>query len=175
MKNQKALVAYFSRPDENYGVGQVEVGNTEFLARAIVTGLRATEFKIQPLLPYPADYQEATEVAKEEREKAARPAYAGEIDTEPYEVVFLGYPVWWGDLPMVVYSFLDRHEWDGKVIIPFCTHEGSGGAGTYQKLKEYLPEATVVLSGLDVLGKVARTEEGQRLVEPWLESLGFED
>ena len=173
MKTQKALLAYFSRPDENYCVGRVEVGNTELLAREIVTNLRAEEYRIRPVVPYPEDYQEAVDVATEERNKNARPAYVGEIDLEPYAVVFLGYPIWGGDLPMIVYTFLDQHDWAGKIVIPFCTDEGSGSAGTFERLKAYLTEATVVPSGLEMLGKVARTAEGQAKVKPWLESLGF--
>lgn len=173
MKRQKILVAYFSRADENYGVGEVEVGNTEFLAREIVTALRASEFQIRTVQAYPQDYHDTVEMAERELAEGARPELTSEIDLVPYDVVFLGYPIWCGDLPMAVYSFLDQQHWDGKIVIPFCTHEGSGSAGTYQKLRAYLPEATVVLSGLEVVGRTARTATGQAQVRSWLASLGF--
>lgn len=173
MKQQKILVAYFSRAGENYGVGEVEVGNTELLAREIVTALRADEFQIRTAQAYPQDYQDTVAMAERELAEEARPELAGEIDLAPYDVVFLGYPIWCGDLPMAIYSFLDQQQWDGMIVIPFCTHEGSGSAGTYQKLRTYLPEATVVLSGLEVVGRAARTAAGQAQVRPWLMSLGF--
>lgn len=174
MKNQKILVAYFSRAEENYGVGKVEVGNTELLAREIVTRLRAAEYQIRPVQAYPEDYQDAVVQAEQELAAQARPEIEGGVDLLPYEVVFLGYPIWCGDLPMAVYSFLDQGQWAGKIVIPFCTHEGSGEAGTYQKLKAYLPEASVVTQGCAVVGRTARTEAGRQQVQAWLEELGFE-
>lgn len=166
----KSLVVYFSRGDENYGVGTVEVGNTEFLAKEIVAKIGADEFKIIPKEKYPDGYMETVELATKEKETNARPEYVGEVDISEYDVIFLGYPIWWGDLPMIVYSFLEKHDFAGKTVIPFCTHEGSGEAGTFESLKEKLSGATV-LSGIDMTGTAARTEEGARKMDKFLESL----
>ena len=166
----KSLVVYFSRGEENYGVGTVEVGNTEFLAKEIVAKTGADEFKIIPKEKYPAGYMETVELATKEKEANARPEYVSEIDISGYDTIFLGYPIWWGDLPMIVYSFLEKHDFSGKTIIPFCTHEGSGEAGTFGSLKEKLSDATVV-RGIDMTGTVARTEEGARKMGKFLENL----
>ena len=126
----KNLVVYFSHPDENYGVGTVEVGNTELLAKEIIAKTSADEFKIVEMDKYPADYQEAVDRATKEKAEDARPEYVGDIDISDYDTIFLGYPIWWGDLPMVVYTFIENHDWAGKTVIPFNTHEGSGNSGT---------------------------------------------
>ncbi|MBQ2638447.1 hypothetical protein IJF91_00020 [Candidatus Saccharibacteria bacterium] len=93
MKSGNTLVVYYSRPDENYNVGTVEVGNTELLAK--------------------------------EMTEQSRPEYIGDIDISKYDNIFLGYPIWWGDLPMIVYTFLDKHDFSDKTVIPFNTHDGS--------------------------------------------------
>ena len=93
MPNGKTLVVYFSRADENYSVGTVEVGNTELLAKEIVAKTGADEFKIEPKDKYPAVYQEAIERATEERKAGARPEYIDDVDVAGYDTVFLGYPI----------------------------------------------------------------------------------
>ena len=168
---EKVLVLYFSRADENYSVGEVEVGNTELLAKEIVKKYNADEFKIEPVNKYPKDYQGAVELATKEGQENARPEYIGDIDISSYDTIFLGYPIWWGDLPMIVYTFLEKHDFSGKTIIPFITHEGSGDAGTYESLKEKMPEATFKGDGFTVFGSKARTEEGIEKLNSWLENL----
>jgi len=168
---KKALVVYFSHAGENYNVGEVTVGNTELLAKEIASQCGADEFKIVPKVAYPKGYSEAVEVATEELNDEARPEYEGEVDITPYDTIFLGYPIWWGDLPMVVYTFLEAHDFAGKTVIPFNTHEGSGNAGTYSRIEELLPEAKVAGGGFNMSGKIARTEEGKALLGKWLESL----
>lgn len=168
----KALVVYYSRADENYNVGNVEVGNTEILAKKIAAKLGADEFKIEPAVPYPADYQECVEKATEEHNAQARPEYVGEIDTSEYDTIFLGYPIWWGDLPMVVYTWLENHDLSGKTIVPFNTHEGSGNSGTYEMLKAKLVGADVIGNGFNMPGATARNENGAKQLDDWLEGLG---
>ena len=172
-KTSKTLVAYFSRPDENYNVGTVEVGNTELLAKEIIAKTGADEFKIAPVNPYPADYQEAVDQATKEQSSQARPEYVGDIDTSGYDTIFLGYPIWWGDLPMVVYNFVEKHDWTGKTVIPFNTHEGSGESGTYSYIENKLTSANVNTDGLAIRGVTARQESSRSTVESWLKKLNY--
>ena len=167
----KTVVIYYSRPDENYSVGNVEIGNTEFLAKEIIKKTGADEFKIEPLNPYPADYQECVARATEERNAQARPEYSGDIDLENYDTIFLGYPIWWGDLPMVVYSFLENHDFSGKTVIPFNTHEGSGNSGTYEILSQKLQGAILKGDGFNMSGSTARTDSGIEKIDAWLAEL----
>ena len=124
----KSLVVYFSRADENYGVGNITEGNTAILAKMITQKTGSDIFEIVPEKAYPKDYRECTNVAKDEQRKNARPAYKDDIDTSAYDTIYIGYPIWWGDLPMVCYTFLEKHNLDGKTIIPFCTHVANGTA-----------------------------------------------
>ncbi len=169
----KSIVIYFSRADENYSVGNVEVGNTELLAKEIIKKTGADEFKITPKVAYPEDYQAAVDQATKERNAQARPEYVGDVDLTNYDTIFLGYPIWWGDLPMIVYNFIENHDWSGKTVIPFNTHEGSGNSGTYEILKEKLSGATLKGDGFNLPGSTARTEEGIKQLDAWLETLGY--
>lgn len=144
-KDAKILVAYFSRADENYNVGVIEKGNTQILAEFIAQELKVETFHIQTVTPYPKNYRECTNVASEERKNNARPKLAGTIpDVSEYDIIFLGYPIWWGDLPMAMYTFLETSDFSGKTIIPFCTHEGSGESGTVRRIQSACPKATVL-------------------------------
>ena len=171
MSNGKTLVVYFSRADENYNVGTVEVGNTELLAKEIIAKTGADEFKIEPKDKYPAVYQEAIERATKERKTNARPEYIGDVDISSYDTIFFGYPIWWGDMPMIVYNFVEKHDWNDKTVIPFNTHEGSGNAGTYDILKSKMTGATLKDDGFNMSGSTARTDEGIKKLDDWLEKL----
>lgn len=170
--NNKSLVVYFSRTGENYGVGEISVGNTAMMADYIAEYTSADKFEIVPVKPYPNNYQETVDIATEERNSNARPEYVGDIDIAYYDIIFLGYPIWWSDMPMIVYSFLDNHDFSGKMVIPFNTHEGSGSSGTYQKLQSELSGATV-RDGLALSGSTARTDSGKQQTLNWLKDLGF--
>ena len=171
MNNKKTLVVYFSRADENYNVGTLEVGNTELLAKEIIVKTGADEFKIEPKNQYPKNYQETIDLATKEQSTNARPEYLNDIDIKDYDTIFLGYPIWWEDLPMIVYSFIDKHDWKDKTVIPFNTHEGSGNAGTYEILKSKLQGATLKGDGFNMSGSIARTDEGIQKLDSWLEKL----
>ncbi len=175
MEKRKILVVYFSRADENYNVGNVEVGNTELLAKEIIAKVGADEFKIISKNSYPTDYQEAVDRATMEKNKQARPEYEGEIELNNYDTIFLGYPIWWGDMPMIVYTFLEKHNFDGRTLIPFNTHEGSGNSGTYEIIQAKLANANVIGGGFNIPGSVARTEEGVQQLDEWLIGLGFHE
>ena len=130
----KILIAYFSRADENYQVGYIEKGNTQVIAEAIAEATGGELFRIETKTSYPREYKETTEVAKRERNERARPKLKSTPpDIGPYDVIFLGYPNWWGDMPMAVYTFLESYgsgAFAGKRVIPFCTAAGSGLSGT---------------------------------------------
>lgn len=174
MNTKKILVAFFSRTGENYAVGHIEQGNTHIVAELIASATGGTLFRIEPATPYPDDYRACTEVAQREKRSKARPALVGDIAAEEYDVIFLGYPNWWGDLPMCVYTFLEQHDWQGKVVIPFCTHEGSGLSDTENLLRAACRGASV-LNGLAVRGFVAQNEreKARKQALEWLKRLKY--
>lgn len=174
MNTKKILVAFFSRTGENYAVGRIERGNTHIVAEMIASATGGTLFRIEPATPYPDDYRACTEIAQREKRSKARPALVGDIAAEEYDVIFLGYPNWWGDLPMCVYTFLEQHDWQGKVVIPFCTHEGSGLSDTENRLRTTCRGASV-LNGLAVRGSVAQNEreKARKQVLEWLKRLKY--
>lgn len=172
-KDAKILVAYFSRADENYGVGVVEKGNTQIIAEFIADYLKADTFHIKTVTPYPKNYRECTNVALEEQKKKARPALAEEIgNLKDYDIIFLGYPNWWGDLPMAVYTFLENNDFSGKTIIPFCTHAGSGLSNTIRTVASKCPQSTV-LNGFSMSGQTAQKsrDSAKRDTLKWIDGI----
>lgn len=149
------LVAYYSRAGQNYGNGGIinlAKGNTEVLAEAIAAELGADLFKIDTVEPYPTDYYATTDQAKAELRAQARPAIKGPLPfMEGVDAIVLGYPNWWGTMPMAVKTFLDSCDLSGVTIAPFCTNEGSGLGGSVGDLKRSYPAAKVV-DGLSVRG-----------------------
>lgn len=141
----KSIVVYFSRTGEQYGVGVIEKGNTAIVADMIAEQTGADSFEILPKNDnYPMTYQELTDVAKEEQNQNARPEIKDTVQNfEQYDTVYFGYPIWWSDLPMICYTFLESYDFSGKTIIPFCTHAGSGNAGTQSKIQSAVTNATV--------------------------------
>ena len=171
--DSKILVVYFSRTGDNYNVGNVEVGNTAMVASYIKEYLKADSFEIVPVEKYPDSYDECTKKASQEQKDNARPKIQNKIaDFDKYDTIFVGYPIWWGDLPMIMYSFFEDYKFDGKDVIPFNTHEGSGDAGTYDKIQSKLPSAKVNNKGLALDGKTARSDDGKQQTVQWLKGLG---
>ena len=169
------LVAYFSRAGENYNVGTIEKGNTQIIAEYIADEVGADSFHIETVTPYPDDYKECCDVAQRELNDKARPEIGDVVDNmEQYDIVVLGYPIWWGDMPMAVYTFMESYDFSDKVVIPFNTHEGSGESGTYYSIQSNLPNAQV-LDGMAIQGKTAQTfnSDTQQAVRDWLDGLGF--
>ena len=172
--DSKVLVVYFSRTGENYNVGNVDVGNTAMVASYIKEYLKADSFEIVPIDKYPEKYDECTEVAQKEKDDNARPKIQGKINNfDSYDTVFIGYPIWWGDLPMIMYTFMEEYDFNGKNVIPFNTHEESGDAGTYQSIQSKLPNAKVNTKGLALDGKTARSDDGKQQTIDWLKGLGY--
>ena len=172
--DEKILIVYFSKTGENYNVGNIDVGNTAMVASYIKEYLGADSFEIVPIKKYSDNYQKSTEEAKKEQNENARPKIKNELNNlSDYDTIFIGYPIWWGDLPMIVYTFLESYDFSGKTIIPFNTHEGSGNAGTYERIKNKLNNSSVNTNGLALQGSVARTEDGKEETIKWLKELGY--
>ncbi len=172
MTNKKTLVVFFSRTGENYGVGNIKKGNTHIVAEMIAQETGGKLFQIEPVKTYPVNYRQCTEVAKKEKETNARPAIKSDIAIEDYDVIYIGYPNWWADMPMPVYTFIEKHKWQGKTVIPFCTHEGSGLSDTESYLKKVCKGATV-LKGLSMHGTTAQKsqEQARKTVANWIKNL----
>lgn len=168
-QNQKILIAYFSRADENYSVGYVKKGNTAIIAEMIQAQVGGDLFHIETVNAYPADYDTCIEVAKKELEQKARPEIKGDAKVEDYDIIYIGYPNWWGEAPMALYTFIEKHNWQGKTIVPFVTHEGSGFGGTDKRVAAACKGATA-LKGLAIAGHVAQNSQdsAKKQVEAWL-------
>lgn len=170
------LVIYFSRTGEQYVVGVIDKGNTAIVAEMIAEQTGADLFEVLPAEDhYPMTYDELTEVAKQEQNENARPAYSGELpDLSGYSTIFIGAPVWWGDWPMIMYTVFENNDFSGKTLIPFSTHEGSGLSGFDKKLQDACPDATVG-KGLAVQGNDAQNnqESVKETVGSWLAEIGY--
>ncbi len=172
--NSKTLVVYFSRTGENYGVGNIEKGNTHIIADMIAEKTNADMFEITTVNKYPETYDECTEVAKQEKDSNARPEIIGTVENmEQYDTVFIGYPIWWSDMPMAIYTFLESYNFSGKTIIPFCTHEGSGLSGTPSNIQNTCPSATVITDAFEIRGREAQNaqNEANEQVQNWLNKI----
>lgn len=129
----KSLVVYFSWS-----------GNTRSVAESIASRTNSDIFEIVPAEPYSDDYDTVVDLAQEEQKNNVRPEIVGSIDDiEQYDVVYVGYPNWWGDMPMVLYTFFDTYDLSGKTVAPFCTSGGSELSNTVNEIKELEPNATV--------------------------------
>ena len=173
MKETKSLIAYFSRKGNNYVGGNIvnlPVGNTEVAAQMIQKMTNSDIFRIEPATPYPADYDKTTEVARQELRQKARPLLTGRADNlADYGVVFLGYPNWWGTMPMAVFTFLEACDFSGKILMPFCTHEGSGMGRSESDIQKLCSGATV-RKGLPITGGNVR--EAGPAISAWLRESG---
>lgn len=165
----KTLVAYYSRADENYVSGALKtipVGNTEIVAEYIKELTGADMFKIEQIKPYSEDYNSCVEEAKADQRRNARPELKKYLDSVgDYDVIYLGYPNYWGTMPMAVFTFLERYDFGGKTIKPFCTHEGSGMGNSVGDIKKLCPSADVE-NGLAIYG--SRVKNSKNEVERWV-------
>lgn len=160
MDGQKVLVVYFS-----------ESGNTQKLAKTISDQVGGDFRRIEPVVPYPTG-QELFDYTEEERDNNGRPEFKDlGVNPEDYDAIFVGYPMWWYTLPMIMYTFFDKYDFSGKTIIPFNTHEGSVDGGTYDKIEEFEPDASV-LDGLPIRGGNMKSDQTDT-VSQWLSEIGF--
>jgi len=155
----KILIAYFSRS-----------GHTREFAKLIQQHSGGDLLEVRPVRPYPQDYRETTEQAKREQETHARPQIIAEVNhMASYEVVFLGYPNWWGTMPMALFTWLEQYDLSGKTLIPFCTHEGSRFGHSLADIKSKCPKATI-LDGLALHASLPK-ELALRNIAQWLGGL----
>ena len=152
------LIAYFTRTN-----------NTGTIAERIAELTGGTLYRIETVTPYPDDYTECTQVAREQLENGTRPELSGTVENmEQYDIVFVGCPVWWGDAPMPIWSFLESDAYDltDKTIIPFCTYASSGRDATLQRIVDLTPDS----EHLNGFGTSGRNTSG---VEDWLREIGI--
>lgn len=165
-----AIVLYFSRKGNNYVNGSIKnlaVGNTEVAAGMIQKLTGADLFKIEPVTPYSEDYSACIEEAKCDLQRGARPAlraYPGDLGG--YDTIYLGYPNYWGTMPVAVFSLLEQCDFSGKVIKPFCTHEGSGMGDSEADLKKVCRGA-MVCKGLAIRG--AHVKDAEMAIKEWID------
>ena len=162
------LIVYYSRKGENYwneSIKNLKKGNTEIVAEFIQKAVGGDLFEVDTVKPSAADYYVCIEEAQKELRANARPEIKGFIeDISKYETIFVGYPNWWGQMPMCMCTFLEHYDLTGKKIVPFCTNEGSGMGGSERQLKTVCKGATVVL-GLSIHGAEAAQSENK--VSAW--------
>ncbi len=164
----KKLIAFYSRADENYVNGMLkhlETGNTEIVANYLQQITGADLFKIEQKVPYAKGYNDCIAQAQEDQRQGKRPElvrYPEQI--EQYDEIYLGYPNYWGTMPMAVFTFLEHADFSGKVIKPFCTHEGSGMGNSVRDIQKLCPQAQVE-KGLAIYG--SRAKQSQKDLEQW--------
>lgn len=160
---EKALVVYFSA-----------TGNTKAVAETLAGLSGADIYEIVPQQPYTDEdlnYNDrSTRATAEQNDPDVRPAISGSIeDIDQYDVIYVGYPIWWGDMPRILYTFFDTYDFSGKTIAPFCTSGGSGLSGTPGTIAG-LEEGATVLDGLHISDSAAGSAENS--VSEWLDSIG---
>ena len=168
------LVAYFSLAGEQYGVGVIEEGNTSIIAHMIAEQTGADLFEIEAVTPYPTSHSELLEVSQQEMSDNARPEIAGTVDNmEDYDTICIGYPNWWGDMPRIVYNFLESYDLSGKTIVPFCTHGGSGLSNTESTIADIT--GGTMKDGFAIPGTTAQNDRdtARSEVTQWLKEGGF--
>lgn len=163
------LVAFYSRADENYFGGvmrYIEVGNTEKIASMIADATGADLFKIEQKVPYAADYNTCIEQAKKDLRENARPELINNLESiDNYDEIYIGFPNYWGTMPMAVFTFLEQFDWAGKKIYPFVTHEGSGFGKCESDLRKICKDASIQ-PGLSVQGSMVEGAKAE--VDTWI-------
>ena len=181
----KNLVVYFSMPEttepENMSReeelstvvidGEV-LGNTQYVAYIIAENTGADIFRIEPVTPYPLDHSELEDIAQKEQSENFRPEIAGTVENiGQYNIIFFGFPNWYYDMPMIMYSFLDQYDLAGKTVVPFVTSGGSSFSDAISTIKDMEPDADVVIDGLSISRNVVQDSESD-IIE-WLTEKGF--
>ena len=167
----KSIVIFFSHAGDNYAVGNIEVGNTKIVADYISEIAGADQFEIVTHKYDGMAYTPLINLAKEEANNGELPPYEGDApDLSQYDTVFIGGPVWWGTYPQVMFTLFRDINLDGKTVIPFTTHEGSGLASCVSDVRTAFQKAKVA-QGFSIYGHEVRT--GRAKVEKWLKGLGY--
>jgi flavodoxin len=168
----RSLIAYYSRKGNNYVNGNIvnlPIGNTKVIAMKIKGLTGGDLFEINTVKHYPIDYYETTDVSKTELHNNVRPELTESvINMASYDVIYLGYPNWWGTFPMAVFMFLESYDFSGKTIVPFCTHEGSGLGSSERDIKKLCPDAKL-LPGIAIRG--GSVANADNLVQSWINEM----
>ena len=168
---KKSIVIFFSHAGDNYAVGNIEVGNTKIVADYISEIAGADQFEIVTHKYDGMAYNPLIKLAQEEANKGELPPYEGSApDLTPYDTIFIGGPVWWGTYPQVMFTLFKDINLDGKTVIPFTTHEGSGLASCVSDVKKAFPKANVT-GAFSIYGHEVHTSRAK--VEKWLKGLGY--
>ncbi len=185
LEGKKVLVVYFSMPEtaktrnlsreeENSLIvvnGQA-LGNTQYAAQLIQKETGGDIFRLTPQRAYPTEHRTLVALARREKDQNARPPLASLPEKlDSYDVVFIGYPNWWADMPMVLYTFLESVNLQGKTIVPFVTHGGSGFSGSIGAIARLQPKARVLSGGYSVYRD--DMEDCAEDVPAWLKKLNF--
>lgn len=184
-EENKKLVVYFSMPEttapnnmsreeelSTVVVNGEVLGNTQYIARLIAENTGADIFRIEPSDPYPMDHSKLEDIAQREQRENARPEITGMVENmEQYDVVFFGFPNWYYDMPMIMYSFLDQYDLSGKTIVPFVTSGASGFSNSISTIISMEPNADVLENGLSIIRTKMQNSESD--VKEWLENNGF--
>ena len=165
----KSLVIYFSRVDENYLGGEmryISKGNTEVVAEYIQDLTGADLFKVERKVDYAKDYQTCIKEAQDEQRRGELPELKNYLDNiDDYGVIYIGGPIYWGTLPQPMFTELNRLDFNGKIIMPFSTHEGSGLGGVVGDLKR-ICVGSEVKEGLAIVGSYVNSSKSK--VEQWI-------
>lgn len=174
----KALIVFFSRVGTSKPFAGIDAvssaslpkGDTIVIANMVHDIVGGDMFQVVTVDPYPASYDATTDQALKEQGANARPKLSTHVpNMKDYDTVYLGYPDWWGTLPMPIFTFLEEYDFSGKTIVPFCTHEGSGLGRSERDIAKLCPKAKV-LKGLAIRG--SSVDRARREVADWLASLG---
>lgn len=164
MKDKKSLIIYYSRADENYSVGYVEKGNTEYVAEYVKEFTNADMFKVEPLVPYAKDYQTCIKEAKERIGNAPIKEKINNISE--YEVIYIMTPIYWGTYAPEIETAIKDLDFSNKIIRVITTHEGSGLANVVSDVKRICKGANVLDDALAIVGSQAK--DSKDIVERWI-------
>ena len=168
--SDNVLIAYFSHEGEAYAAGKIvtlKIGNTRVAAEMMAEMTGADLHRIETVHPYPFNHMETVDIAQKEQKQNARPKLQEtNLDMASYDTIILGFPNWWGTMPMAVFTFLEQYDFSGKTILPFCTHEGSGMGHSESDIKKLCPD-TKLGQGLAITSN--KVNKAQKDIENWLE------
>lgn len=167
-KDKKSLIIYFSRADENYAVGYIDKGNTEVVAEYIKEIVKSDIFKVEPKNSYAKDYTSAIEEAKQRQRNHDAPIICEIPDISEYEIIYIGSPVYWDVMPEELVTALAKKDFNGKIIRPFITHEGSGLGSIPDQISNICVGAKIK-RGLAIRGSTVNTSKKQ--VEDWINEI----
>ena len=154
----KVLVAYFSHS-----------GNTRSIAEKIREQLNGDLFEIKTVNEYPVKYNLVVDQAKKEFVAQYKPQLVNSIENfNDYDIIVIGYPMWWYTCPMAIFTFLESYDFSGKIILPFCTHEGSALSSSVDDIKKSIPNA-IVKEGLAIRG--SKVSDSDQLIKTWIQKV----